>query len=153
MAIKWLSDIWEFWNLSQILSKTWGRNEQCCFVVFQLDGYMWWNLHNALAVYRSCKAGRRKGKGQCEMPLLFILSRKEGRKSCRLYSGSGFTSSSEPGVFNLASDEGQDGPLSYAGYCWKDWSENKAKKSLSFIWSQTLEILPTQRPLLPMQIW
>lgn len=71
-------------------------------------------------VYRPCKAVGRKGKGQCEMPLLFILRRKEGRKSCRLYSGSSFTGSSESGVFSLASDEEQDGPLSYPGYCWKD---------------------------------
>lgn len=57
--------------------------------------------------YRPCKAGGRKGKGQCEMPLLFILSRKAGRKPLRLYSGSRFTGSSESGVFNLASSEGK----------------------------------------------
>lgn len=70
-----------------------------------------------------------KRKGRCEMLLPFVLSRKEGRKSCRLHSSSCLTGSSEPEVFSLASDEPKMGTLSYPGYCWKDWLKTKQNKT------------------------
>lgn len=155
MAREWLPAIWEFWNLSQILPKTWRRNEQSCLVVFQLNSYICWNLHKVLAGISILLSWWKKERDgvKCFFLLFWVERKEEKAADCTLAPASLVHQNQKSSVWLQMSPR-------WERYHTQDivgrtgWKQNKTKQKIpKFRLVPNSGDFTPQRPHLPMQIW